>query len=212
MQRASWRDPWGFSHATKRHGRVIITIPFPCLLPVVSLRVCRVPGDRRKASPCDTLLSVKLPLFLLRELLVGNVFLHSEYLLMEHRIQHGREQFKEGALKEFKSFYKIVSGSEGNRCMYNTRLDTYGRGCMHDCSYCYDGRWRKARMLFLEAHPLCAECLKSGRYVKATVVDHIIPHRGDQKLFWDQSNWQALCKPCHDHKTMTEDRWEEYKY
>ena len=76
----------------------------------------------------------------------------------------------------------------------------------------YGSKWQKARRQFLEAHPLCVECLKSGRYVKATVVDHIVPHRGDQKLFWDRSNWQALCKPCHDHKTMTEDRWEEYKY
>jgi 5-methylcytosine-specific restriction protein A len=33
------------------------------------------------------------------------------------------------------------------------------------------------------------------------VVDHIIPHRGDQYLFWDQENWQALCKDCHDRKT-----------
>lgn len=46
----------------------------------------------------------------------------------------------------------------------------------------------------------------------ATVVDHIIPHRGDQKLFWDRSNWQALCKSCHDSKTMTEDRYQEYTY
>ncbi len=76
----------------------------------------------------------------------------------------------------------------------------------------YDGRWRKARKLFLEVHPLCVECLKNGRYVKATVVDHIIPHRGDPQLFWNQSNWQALCKSCHDHKTMTEDRWLEFKY
>lgn len=76
----------------------------------------------------------------------------------------------------------------------------------------YGSRWQKARKLFLEAHPLCVECLKNGRYVKATVVDHIIPHRGDQKLFWDQGNWQALCKPCHDHKTMTDDRWQEYRY
>jgi len=32
----------------------------------------------------------------------------------------------------------------------------------------------------------------------ASVVDHIVAHRGDQELFWDQSNWQSLCKPCHD--------------
>ncbi|WP_216436696.1 HNH endonuclease [Anaeroglobus geminatus] len=25
-------------------------------------------------------------------------------------------------------------------------------------------------------------------------------------------NWQPLCKSCHDHKTMTEDRNVKYKY
>lgn len=39
--------------------------------------------------------------------------------------------------KEFKSFLKKVSGKEGERCHYNTRLDTYGCGCQHNCSYCY---------------------------------------------------------------------------
>ena len=38
--------------------------------------------------------------------------------------------------KEFKSFYKTVSGNEGNKCNYPTRLDTYGCGCSHDCAYC----------------------------------------------------------------------------
>ena len=56
------------------------------------------------------------------------------------------------------------------------------------------------------------ECKKQGRYVKATVVDHVIPHRGDQKLFWDRSNWRALCKQCHDRKTRREDQTPEYKY
>ena len=50
------------------------------------------------------------------------------------------------------------------------------------------------------------------KYVRATVVDHIIPHRGDQKLFWDQNNWQALCKSCHDKKTLTEDINPTYTY
>ena len=37
------------------------------------------------------------------------------------------------------------------------------------------------------------------------VVDHIIPHKGDKVLFWDRSNWQPLCKTCHDTKTARED-------
>ena len=65
----------------------------------------------------------------------------------------------------------------------------------------YGSRWQKASKAFLQSHPLCAECMKQGRYTKATVVDHIVPHRGDQKLFWDRSNWQPLCKACHDRKT-----------
>ncbi len=65
----------------------------------------------------------------------------------------------------------------------------------------YDGRWQKARAIFLKQHPLCAFCQAEGKIVPATVVDHIIPHRGDQRLFWDQTNWESLCKECHDKKT-----------
>ena len=76
----------------------------------------------------------------------------------------------------------------------------------------YGSRWQRARRKYLEIHPLCAECLKHVRYVKATVVDHIVPHRGNQKLFWNQDNWQPLCKRCHDSKTGREDSNPEYTY
>jgi len=76
----------------------------------------------------------------------------------------------------------------------------------------YDRRWQKARKSYLEAHPLCVECMKNGRFVQATVVDHIIPHRGNQQLFWDQSNWQALCEHHHNLKTGNEDSSPTYTY
>ena len=76
----------------------------------------------------------------------------------------------------------------------------------------YGSRWRRLSRAFLRAHPLCAACQREGRYVKATVVDHIKPHRGDPELFWDQDNWQPLCKHHHDVKTRTEDRFPEYHY
>lgn len=57
-------------------------------------------------------------------------------------------------------------------------------------------------------HPLCEECKKNGAVKAATVVDHALPHKGNEDLFWDESNWQALCKECHDKKTAKEDdRW-----
>ncbi len=62
----------------------------------------------------------------------------------------------------------------------------------------YNYRWQKARERFLSANPLCCYCERTGRVTPATIVDHIAPHQGDQELFWDESNWQPLCKPCHD--------------
>ena len=65
----------------------------------------------------------------------------------------------------------------------------------------YGAEWRAARRAYLQRYPLCAACMKRGVISPATVVDHVIPHRGDQRLFWDQGNWQPLCKSCHDRKT-----------
>ena len=76
----------------------------------------------------------------------------------------------------------------------------------------YGYRWRKASKDFLTHHPLCVKCREEGKFVKATVVDHVIPHRGDQKLFWDRANWQPLCKKHHDRKTGSEDSKPTYRY
>ena len=63
----------------------------------------------------------------------------------------------------------------------------------------YDStRWRKARARHLYKHPLCALCRRQGVTTAATVVDHIKPHDGDYDLFWDESNYQSLCKMCHN--------------
>ncbi|WP_342419849.1 HNH endonuclease [Paenibacillus sp. FSL H8-0168] len=69
----------------------------------------------------------------------------------------------------------------------------------------YDHKWRKTRIGFLRKHPLCVRCLAVDKLTPATVVDHIIPHKGNKELFWQRDNWQALCKACHDVKTATED-------
>jgi 5-methylcytosine-specific restriction protein A len=68
----------------------------------------------------------------------------------------------------------------------------------------HSARWRLARLAFLRRHPQCAACLTRDVHEPATIVDHLIAHRGDGALFWNEANWQALCKPCHDAKTRTE--------
>jgi 5-methylcytosine-specific restriction protein A len=75
----------------------------------------------------------------------------------------------------------------------------------------YGYKWQQAREQFLREHPLCEcpDCLAGQkRTIASSVVDHKIPHKGDMKLFWDRSNWQAMSKRCHDSKTAREDgRW-----
>jgi len=71
----------------------------------------------------------------------------------------------------------------------------------------YTYRWRMTAKAFLVRHPICEckDCQQVGRVLASTVVDHVVPHRGDRALFWDRNNWQAMSKPCHDRKTATED-------
>jgi 5-methylcytosine-specific restriction endonuclease McrA len=69
----------------------------------------------------------------------------------------------------------------------------------------YGRRWKEARKHYLIAHPLCVSCEAKNILTEATVVDHIVPHKGNKRLFWDQSNWQPLCKSCHDKKTFSQD-------
>lgn len=70
----------------------------------------------------------------------------------------------------------------------------------------YSYRWQKARATFLKAHPLCIRCQAEGRVEVATVVDHRIPHRGDQALFWDTSNWDPLCATHHSRDKQREEQ------
>ncbi|HVJ09280.1 MAG TPA: HNH endonuclease signature motif containing protein [Acidisarcina sp.] len=68
----------------------------------------------------------------------------------------------------------------------------------------YGARWQRVSKAYLAAHPLCVG--EHGEVeVAASCVDHIIPHRGDMRLFWDSSNWQPLCHRCHSRKTAMED-------
>ncbi len=69
----------------------------------------------------------------------------------------------------------------------------------------YTRAWYTASREYLKRNPLCVRCMMMGIRTPSMVTDHTIPHKGDMNLFWDQSNWCALCKRCHDMKTATED-------
>lgn len=66
-------------------------------------------------------------------------------------------------------------------------------------------KWRRRRAKQLAMEPLCRMCAARGRVTPASVADHVIPHRGDEHLFW-HGELQSLCKPCHDSDKQAMER------
>lgn len=62
----------------------------------------------------------------------------------------------------------------------------------------YTAQWDRVAAAFKRDNPLCIGCEAVDRVELASVVDHIIPHKGDDTLFWDQANWQPCCTKHHD--------------
>jgi len=69
----------------------------------------------------------------------------------------------------------------------------------------YDRRWQVESKAFL-ALPQNQYCA-CGCGRRADMVDHIVPHRGDRRLFWDRGNWQAMAlSPCHTSRKQSLER------
>ena len=92
-------------------------------------------------------------------------------------------------------------------CSYFPEESGWVRGKPMGSSYArgYDRQWGRLREEYLSAHPLCEQCLREGRVVVATTVDHIKPFqgRGDPlRLCWE--NLQSLCEGCRAKKSGRE--------
>jgi 5-methylcytosine-specific restriction enzyme A len=72
----------------------------------------------------------------------------------------------------------------------DNRPNASGRG--------YGGSWKAAAAKFKHAHPYCLGCAALNRKVATEVVDHVVPHRGDQEVFWNKAMWQPACRWHHD--------------
>lgn len=62
-------------------------------------------------------------------------------------------------------------------------------------------RWKRERREHLALEPYCRVCGQP-----ATFVDHVIPHRGSEIVFFDRTNWQSLCRHHSNVKTGRETR------
>jgi 5-methylcytosine-specific restriction enzyme A len=64
--------------------------------------------------------------------------------------------------------------------------------------------WLKAAAHQLRIEPFCRICKARGEATVATVVDHVVPHKGNWNSF-RLGPLQSLCKPCHDGAKRFED-------
>ena len=105
---------------------------------------------------------------------------------------------------------RLTDGSycEEHKHLVDKVYEMYGRDRESRKRYGY--KWRKIRVRFLHAHPLCEMCQREGRLTEATEVHHILPlgHGGTNR----EDNLMALCKPCHSRITVQMgDRWRKHK-
>lgn len=61
-------------------------------------------------------------------------------------------------------------------------------------------KWKALSKRILQQHPYCAICGREDELI----VHHIIPHRGNIDLFYDEENMVVVCKECHSTLTAQE--------
>lgn len=75
---------------------------------------------------------------------------------------------------EFKSFYKKGDRKVNTWCRWNDRLDPYGCGCAHDCSYCYAKSLLEFRGLWNPQEPARASAMEVRKAIRKTPRDKVL--------------------------------------
>ena len=97
------------------------------------------------------------------------------------------------------------------KCLVHAQQAEQHRGTARERGY--SRTWEAKARAFKDKYPLCghrpngvppvmSQCYDQGRITLAYQVDHVVPHRGNQALFWDEEhNWQSLCAACGSRKS-----------
>jgi len=68
-------------------------------------------------------------------------------------------------------------------------------------------RWQKLRWSVLVRDRFrCSRCGKLDGNTSQLVANHKRPHRGNELMFWDDTNIETVCKTCHDGVIQSEER------
>ena len=89
---------------------------------------------------------------------------------------------------------------------WQNKRKPFERSKEKDNSVLYNSsQWRKYSKSFRFDNPLCVMCLEKGLAIDSEVTDHIVPINENGSI-WDLSNLQALCKVCHNKKSIEESK------
>lgn len=84
----------------------------------------------------------------------------------------------------------------------------------------HTAKWQRARQAFIRKQTVAAaqmgdvlRCQQTGVALtgqhpapNSPVVDHIVADRGDERLFWDEANWQIVSKVWHDRVKQSREK------
>lgn len=90
-------------------------------------------------------------------------------------------------IKKFWAHYVTVWGGEGEKCLYPSRLDTYGQWCSHDCKYCYAKALLQFRGLWHPMNPKFIDLKEAYR-----IVAQEIPQGQITRLWWMTDCFQPV--------------------
>ena len=89
--------------------------------------------------------------------------------------------------------------AHGQACACQVQRErTRQRGRLSAARRGYGSKWERESKAFLSL-PENRKCA-CGCGRDAEVVDHKKAHKGDQRLFWSRSNWQAMARVCNSRK------------
>jgi 5-methylcytosine-specific restriction enzyme A len=93
-----------------------------------------------------------------------------------------------------------ASGDEAARDRYRVGAEPWRR-------WYRTARWKEIRWSVLVGDLFkCRLCGHREVNPSSLVCDHVRPHRGDERMFWDRSNLQTLCSSCHSSRKQAEER------
>lgn len=106
--------------------------------------------------------------------------------------------------KEYKSFFKTIASSHASLCAYQTRIDTYGCGCSHNCDYCYARGQLEFRKQWFPKNPSIADIGKIKRKIKTLPAGFVVRMGGMtdcfQRLELDQKVSLETIKALNEQK------------